>query len=275
LEARVKTIFLKHDYREAVRQLEGEFAAPSHVEEPLHEDAKVYTPDGSIAAVLLCKAIPSALHKLAFALWKTVRELPSNRGTATGSSSLPRVKSDGSLSERRAVHKKVLQILKQQGAAQGTLGNLDATADQPCHKTPLSVRHPEMLDGNKPLIELVDALYRQHASTFYAKQRSVIEQAPRWRLWLTVFSTIYVAKNFRTAYHFDSGNLPGVMSALMPMGKFTGGELVIPRWRIAIAYRPGDLLFFDPQQLHGNLPFEGERLSAVFYCERRIAECGK
>jgi hypothetical protein len=33
-------------------------------------------------------------------------------------------------------------------------------------------------------------------------------------------------------------------------------------------------LLFNPQLLHGNLPFVGERLSAIFYCERRIAECG-
>jgi len=42
----------------------------------------------------------------------------------------------------------------------------------------------------------------------------------------------------------------------------------------ATASVSADLLLFDPQQLHGNLPFEGERLSAIFYCERRIAECG-
>jgi len=32
---------------------------------------------------------------------------------------------------------------------------------------------------------------------------------------------------------------------------------------------------FDPQQLHGNLPFEGERISAAFYCSRHIANSGK
>ena len=65
------------------------------------------------------------------------------------------------------------------------------------------------------------------------------------------------------------------MSAVVSMGTFTGGELVLPRWRIAIANRPGDLLLFDSQQLHGNLPFAGDRLSAIFYCERRIADCGE
>ena len=119
----------------------------------------------------------------------------------------------------------------------------------------------------------MNELYAQRLPSFYARQRAEIEKAPHWHLWDTVFTTIYIIKNLRTAYHTDPGNLRGVMSAMMPMGNFTGGELILARWRIAIAYGPGDLFFFDPQQLHGNLPFDGERISAVFYCERRIANC--
>jgi hypothetical protein len=46
--------------------------------------------------------------------------------------------------------------------------------------------------------------------------------------------------------------------------------------RIAFAFKPGDLLFFDSRQhLHGNLPFTGERLSAIYYCAGLIAKwCG-
>jgi len=271
----MKTLLLGRDYREATVGLEGKHPAPSHATLTLDADAKVIAPDGRITALLLCNVIPPALHKLAYELWRTVRELPSNRATAVGAPSLPRLKSDGTLGERRVVPKNVLEILEARGARQGVLGYLDAASRQPCHKTPLSIRHPELLDGNRPLIELVDALYRQHTPTFYAKQRAEVEKVPRWRLWNTAFTTAYINKKLQSAYHVDSGNLPGVMSAIMPMGKFIGGELVLPRWRIAIAYKPGDLLLFDPQQLHGNLPFEGERLSAVFYCERRIADCDK
>ena len=121
----------------------------------------------------------------------------------------------------------------------------------------LSSEHPEMLSDTKPLIKLVDALYAHHLPAFYALQRAEVKKAPG-RLWHTAFSSIYIAKNFRTAYHVDRGNLLGTMTAIMPLGKFTGGELVLPRWRIAFAYKPGDLLFFDPQQLHGNLPFKGK-----------------
>lgn len=271
----MKTLRLKHDYRMAILDLEGEFPHRFHVLEPVHEDTRIFTPYGDICAVLLCNAITPSLYELAYKLWKTIKELPSNRATATGSRSLPRLKNNGTLGERRGVSKHVLKVLAGQGVAQGSIGYLDATPDQRCHKTPLTKDRPEMLTGNERLVKLVDELYKHYLPTFYAKQRAEVEKVPRWRLWNTVFSTIYLAKNFRTAYHRDNGNLKGVMTALMPMGRYEGGELVLPRWRIAFALKPGDLLFFDPQQLHGNLPFVGERLSAAFYCERRIADCGK
>lgn len=271
----MKTVVAKRDYQQATRGLEGQFPDPSHVRQTLAESTRVMAPDGRITALLLCDAIPPALHKLAYELWKTVNEVPSNRATAAGSRSLHRIKTDGTLGKRRGVPRNVLRVLAGQGAAHGSIGYLDATPDQRCHKTPLSMKRPEMLDGNERLIRLVDELYKRHLPAFYAKQKVEVERVPRWRLWNTAFTTVYIAKNFRTAYHRDNGNLPGVTSALMPMGTFTGGELVLPRWRIAIAFKPGDLLLFDPQQLHGNLPFGGERLSAIFYCERRIADCGE
>lgn len=271
----MKALLLEHDYQEATQKIEGEFANRLHVSRSFNEDIELIASDGKPVAVLLCSAIPATLHKLAYQLWKNVDELPSNRATAVGSRSLYRQKTDGTLANRRSVPKTVLKILRERGTAQGSLGHLDATPDQPCHRTPLTRKNPEMLEGNQRLVNLVDKLYRKHAPSFYAKQKAEVERAPQWRLWDTTFTTIYLAKNLRTAYHFDVGNLPGVFSALMPMGRFAGGELVLPRWRIAIAFKPGDLLLFDPQQLHGNLPFEGERLSAAFYCERRIAACGK
>jgi hypothetical protein len=269
------TRLLRYDYIEATSELRGKHPAPSHADQTIDKDTVLIAPDGSIVAVLITQQIGSELYKPAYELWKSVDELPSNRATAVGSPSLPRCRKDGTLSERRGVPKPVLEILKDQDVGQGTLGYLDETPDQPCHKTPLSIRRPEMLDQHQRLIKRVDELYAQHLPSLYGRQRAEVEQVPCWHLSDTVFTTIYIIKNLRTAYHTDSGNLEGVMSAMMPMGEFIGGELILARWRVAIAYRPGDLLFFDPQQLHGNLPFDGERISAVFYCERRIADCGK
>lgn len=267
----MKTLVVEKDYKEEAAKLVGQFPGPSHVTLTIDKDTKVILPDGRISAVLLCSSIPPALHKLAFELWKSVDGRLSNRASAMGSRSLPRyINKDGTASPRSGVAKRVLNVLEERGVRQGILGYLDL----PCRKTRLTLECPEMLDGNERLAKLIDQLYAKHLPTFHARQWAEVENVPRWRLWNTVFTTIYIGKNLRTAYHTDRGNLRGVMTAIMPMGKFTGGDLVLARWRIAIAYKPGDLLLFDPQQLHGNLPFEGERLSAAFYCAGRIADCG-
>ena len=269
-------ILLTPDYEEAVRSLEGRFPSRTHVSKTLTATTEGRTKDGAIGLVLASNVIPTALHKLAYELWHDVKQLPDNRVSAVGSASLLRTNSDGRLSTRTGVPKQTLEKLKERGIAQGILGYLDAPPNEACRRTPLTKAHAEMLDGNKSLIRLVDELYKYYVPEFYERQLFEIANVPDWRLWDTVFSTIYLARNFRTAYHFDSGNLKGVMTALMPMGNFTGGELVLPRWRLSIAFKPGDVLFFDsPALLHGNLPIEGQRLSAAFYCERHIARCTK
>jgi hypothetical protein len=265
----MKTLLLKDDYRKAAAKLVGQFPDSSHATQTLDADTKVIAPNGRVIAVFLPGVLLPELYGLAYELLKRADDRVDNRATAVGTLSLPKsVNLDGTLSRRSGVNARVMDVIE---ARQGVLGYLG----RPCRMTPLTIKHPEMLDGNRRLVQIVDELYKEHLPTFYAKQWAAVERIPHWRLWHTAFTTVYVAKNFRTAYHYDTGNMRGVMSALMPMGKFTGGELVLPRWRIAIAFKPGDLLLFDPQQLHGNLPFKGERLSAIFYCARRIADCGK
>jgi hypothetical protein len=271
----IKPMQLTRDYKAVAATMKRQHASPAHVDQFIDQDTLVIAPDGKIIALFLKQVIELSLCKRAYKTWKIVNDLPSNRATAVGTLSLPRFRDDGKLSERNAVSDRVLTILKRHRTRSGMLGYLDATPDKSFQKTRLTKKHPKMLRRNKTLIELVDKLYKQYMRDIYAIQRTEVRKAPRCRLWHTVFSTIYLAKNFRTAYHTDHGNLHCVMTALMPMGNFTGGELVLPRWRIAFRLKPGDLLFFDPQQLHGNLRFEGKRLSAAFFCAGRIADCRK
>lgn len=261
----MKTILLQHDYEKAAAKLASRFPAPSHADQFIRCDTELRSPnDGVVTALLLCNVIPPELHKVACELFRTVNRPPSNRPTAMGTVSLPRSTSkDGAPSPRSGVNKLVLDA---SGAKVGRVG-----WDGPDHEAPLTIDHREMLLGNEPLIKLVDELYKRFLSTFYAKQALALAKVPHCRLFGTSFSTIYIAKNFRTAYHRDTGNLPGAMTCLVPLGNFVGGELVLARWRIAIAFKPGDLLLFDPQQLHGNLPIIGQRLSAAFYCAARVA----
>jgi hypothetical protein len=98
----------------------------------------------------------------------------------------------------------------------------------------------------------------------------------------TVFTTITVNKTFRTACHRDAGDFSDGLSNLLVLsnnGKYTGGYLVFPEYRIAVNVRPGDLLLVNNHEIiHGNTPIEtyddGERISLVCYLREGMLELG-
>ena len=91
----MKIKFLTTDYLPAIRGLKKKFADPSHFDETIRATTKVITPDGDEIAILFCGVIPRKLHKRAFRYWNIVDEVPTNRSTAVGCDSLPRLKKEG------------------------------------------------------------------------------------------------------------------------------------------------------------------------------------
>jgi hypothetical protein len=91
-----------------------------------------------------------------------------------------------------------------------------------------------------------------------------------------------VNKTFRTAAHYDAGDFTEGLSNLLVLsndGKFTGGYLIAPEYRIAVNVRPGDLLLINNHEvMHGNTPIvceEGsERISLVVYFREKMLELG-
>jgi hypothetical protein len=99
----------------------------------------------------------------------------------------------------------------------------------------------------------------------------------------TPFTTITVNKTFRTAAHYDAGDLDTGLSNLLVLsndGNFTGGYLVAPEYRVAVNVRPGDLLLINNHEvMHGNTPIvlgseESERISLVCYFREKMLELG-
>lgn len=98
----------------------------------------------------------------------------------------------------------------------------------------------------------------------------------------TPFTTITVNKTFRTAAHYDAGDLNSGLSNLLTLsndGNYTGGYLIAPEYRVAVNPRPGDLLLINNHEvLHGNTEIvcaEGsERISLVVYFREKMLELG-
>jgi Oxygenase domain of the 2OGFeDO superfamily len=99
----------------------------------------------------------------------------------------------------------------------------------------------------------------------------------------TPFTTITVNKTFRTAAHYDAGDLTSGLSNLLVLsnnGKYSGGYLIAPEYRVAVNVRPGDLLLINNHEvMHGNTPIvledeSAERISLVCYFREKMLELG-
>ena len=106
---------------------------------------------------------------------------------------------------------------------------------------------------------------------------------PRFLVPGTPFTTITVNKTFRTAAHYDAGDLTTGLSNLLVLsnnGNYTGGYLIAPEYRVAVNVRPGDLLLINNHEvMHGNTPIvlgdeEAERVSLVCYFREKMLELG-
>jgi hypothetical protein len=99
----------------------------------------------------------------------------------------------------------------------------------------------------------------------------------------TPFTTITVNKTFRTACHFDAGDLNSGLSNLLTLsnnGNYSGCYLVAPEYRVAVNVRPGDLLLINNHEvMHGNTEIVchddvAERISLVCYFREKMLELG-
>ena len=97
----------------------------------------------------------------------------------------------------------------------------------------------------------------------------------------TAFTTVTVNKNWRTRAHYDAGDYKqgfGVMTC-MRAGRYRGGQLIFPGFRVAVDMRTGGVCLADVHELHGNAPIEGvegkyERVSCILYYRAKMIECG-
>jgi hypothetical protein len=152
-----------------------------------------------------------------------------------------------------------------------------------CRETAWSVDHfLEQKTEVEPFVREVDNVFRAEMPGRYAVQRDHVRKAhPAWTFNNTAFTTVTINKNMRTHAHRDEGDLKegfGVIT-VMKAGKFSGGELIFPRWRIAVDIGTTDVLLCDVHELHGNAPLVGEggkflRLACVYYFRTGILDCG-
>ena len=149
--------------------------------------------------------------------------------------------------------------------------------------TAYTAKQPEKFAQAYPFLKsLSDGFKELLPWRFNNQMQAANKLDPRFVVPNTPFTTITVNKTFRTAAHYDAGDLNEGLSNLLTLsndGKYTGGYLIAPEYRVAINVRPGDLLLINNHEvMHGNTPIvceEGsERISLVCYFREKMLELG-
>jgi len=103
----------------------------------------------------------------------------------------------------------------------------------------------------------------------------------RFRISDTVFTTLTVNHNWRTACHRDAGDFSAGFSNICgvtgPKGKgWKGGQFILPEFRIAVNLQPGDMLLVNNHEgIHGNdelIGDDNDRMTIVAYFREKMVE---
>ena len=156
-----------------------------------------------------------------------------------------------------------------------------------CRATSYTANNKEKFEKSIDFIEGISDWFKELIPTRWEAQKNAIDMISEdYHIGKSVYSTITINKNFRTACHRDAGDLTegfGNLAALAPPGSkgWKGGYLCFPEYRVAVNVRPGDVLLMDVHSIHGNTPIsaiEGEsvpeRISIVCYFRENMLNCG-
>ncbi|KAJ9443604.1 base J-binding protein 1 B [Diplonema papillatum] len=151
-----------------------------------------------------------------------------------------------------------------------------------CRKTMFTHDHVAKWPGVFPLVDCVNELYRRLLPEKWGLQNAAIPDVVR--VHGSVFSTITVNENFRTATHTDNGDFDAGFGALSVISSknHSGLHLGLPASGLCVDIRPGDLLLFNTHCSHGNTELEestdGEspdvwnRMSVVLYYRYKLGD---
>lgn len=241
------------------------------------ESLKVLREDGSTLAVLVRNAFTKEETKSYFStiLNNGAITTTNNRGTSSGQKLVKSVKEDGTVSNTGRTEKSIESSI---------VGYFDRYPRiNYCRKTSWTQKNPEHWNKIIPYVEKVDQIYKQYCPEVYAQQRAVVNKtSPDFLIGDSSYTTITLNRNFRTHYHRDAGNLHEGFAAMnyLKLGKFVGGEVVFPNYRIGVKLTNHDLIIFDNVEIHGNLPIvsvrgsDYSRVTSVFFYRKNMIYCG-
>ena len=240
------------------------------------EDTTVYKPDGSILLVLKKRATSLDANVKAWSVLDKINFTSSNRGTASGLKPIKRIRKDGTQGKTTAVPERL-------AVTSFIIGYFDRNPRFPfCRPAIWNQKNPEEFKKLFPLCQEVSSRFEELVPDKHFAQAEFVNSVhPDFVIPGSVFTTLTVNKNFRTACHKDAGDFAEGFGSIVCIrsGKFSGGELILPDFRVAVSFDTQDVLFFDVHEWHGNtrireLTPDAKRCTVVLYCREMMNQCG-
>lgn len=273
----------------------GKFLDERHYDTVISDTTKVLKPDGSVLLVYVKDALPRKLCETTFEVMKKVPVMGAgDRGIAAGLiTDLNDERLDRTFGEPKEVTGARYYRAKEDGTYSnqsiavpvnsGIIGYFDRSGRQPyCRQTSFNADKADLFEKARPFFKRVTEVFREQVpDRFQAQAEYVSKIHPDFVIPETVFTTITVNRNWRTACHFDKGDYQpgfGVM-AVLQSGEYEGCYLIFPKYRVALDMRTGGLAMADVHEAHSNSPLLGKmgeftRISLVMYTRVAMLECG-
>jgi hypothetical protein len=153
--------------------------------------------------------------------------------------------------------------------------NIRIKDPNPCRLTSFSKNHLSEWKTGKTLVRYIDYLYAHIFPKQYEIQKSYNN---KYSIDDTIFSTITINYNWRTATHIDVGDLGFSAFTIVERGNWDGCYLGFPEYGVAANVRQGDILIMNPHLYHCNTEFvnlndNDMRMSFVFYLREGLLKC--
>lgn len=244
-------------------------------------NSDVYTNDGILLLKFRKNVIPSDLCQTLYDNLKGVATLQRGRAEASG------MRDRYSYVTSKSTGKTIHQLNSK--ARSGIVGYYDNKSffghkyqknNELCRQTAYTAKHMDRFKKCFPTFSLVDALYQKYLPEHYKRQKDAISCIDStYRIENTVFTTVTVNKNFRTALHKDKGDYSdgfGILSVVTNTGgEYIGGYTLFPKYGIAVDCRHGDFLAMNVHEWHCNSEKlgDGDRVSFVYYLREKMLKC--
>lgn len=271
----MNNLILKRVMREEdATKLTGKFLDEKYIKHPIiTEDTDAYDSAGNLLLRFRKNVMPLEILKAGVDNFRGSIQLTESRGKTSGYSG-KRIRKDGSVSNI-TVGAKVLS---------GAVGMMDPVAMVPyCRKTAFTAAYYDKYTAGIPFVKKVDELYAELAPKHYAIQKEYAKATnPNWIIADTVFTTVTVNQDFRTASHRDAGDLEQGFGNLIAYreGEWDGAYFMLPEYGVGVDLQNGDVLFVDVHKVHCNTPFinfdseNGDlRISFVLYYREFMLKC--